>query len=83
MKIKLFKNWYLDLTFKKVAALLACIAAVLSIATGVIFIIDKVNPKPMWEQSIPLDELEKYRNGDGSIHIEKGITINPEEKNNE
>lgn len=83
MKIRLYKNWHLDLKWGKVAALLAIAATAITIATGVITLIDKATERPMWEQSIPLDELEKYRKGNGTIRIEKGITITPEESSNE
>ena len=66
---------------KKLLMIVTFIAAVVAITTGLMSMWDKIisDDTPMWEQSIPLDELEKYRGKDGIIRIEKGISITPEE----
>jgi hypothetical protein len=68
--------------FKTFMTIMGLIAMFVGIVAGVISIhgwYEDRNKEPMWEQSIPLDELEKYRGKDGTIRIEKGITIEPKD----
>lgn len=70
----------IDLNTKKLLIWLTFVATITGIIAGGIAIYDRINKKPMWEQSIPLDELEKHRGEDGTIRIEKGIIITPGEE---
>jgi hypothetical protein len=72
----------MNITTKDAIIFITVVSATIGIALGLISIYEKIFPgdELTIEQRLSPEMMEKLKNGDGTITIEKSITITPEEE---